>query len=100
MQTEKKQVHWRAHAVLIVVLVAMIYPMVWLVGASFKPENQIFSTMNPFPLAFTIANYVTGWTATGNSFTVYLANSLTVSLCTCGRCSLEAFTFDARRCSI
>src|SRR5689334_2815145 len=97
MRTRKKQVHWRAHAVLIVVLVAMIYPMVWLVGASFKPENQIFSTMNPFPFAFTIANYVTGWTATGNSFTLYLANSLTVSLCTVvadvASCSVAAYAF-------
>ncbi|MET9633325.1 carbohydrate ABC transporter permease [Lentzea sp. NPDC006480] len=97
MRTEKKQVHWRAHAVLIVVLVAMIYPMVWLVGASFKPENQIFSTMNPFPFAFTIANYLSGWTATGNSFTVYLANSLTVSLCTVianvASCSVAAYAF-------
>jgi multiple sugar transport system permease protein len=97
MQTKKKQVHWRAHAVLIVVLVAMIYPMVWLVGASFKPENQIFSTMNPLPLSFTIANYVSGWTATGNSFTLYLANSLTVSLSTVvanvAACSVAAYAF-------
>ena len=92
-----KKSHWRAHAVLIVVLVAMIYPMVWLVGASFKPENQIFSTMNPLPLAFTLANYISGWTATGTSFTVYLGNSLTVSLCTVianvASCSVAAYAF-------
>jgi multiple sugar transport system permease protein len=96
MQTRKKS-HWRAHAVLLVVLVAMIYPMVWLVGASFKPENQIFTTMNPLPLAFTVANYVTGWTATGTSFTVYLSNSLTISLCTVvanvASCSVAAYAF-------
>jgi multiple sugar transport system permease protein len=96
MQTRKKS-HWRAHAVLLVVLVAMIYPMVWLVGASFKPENQIFTTMNPLPLAFTFANYVTGWTATGTSFTVYLSNSLTISLCTVvanvASCSVAAYAF-------
>src|SRR5688572_25362554 len=97
MQTKKKTSHWRAHAVLLVVLVAMIYPMVWLVGASFKPENQIFSTMNPLPLTFTIANYVSGWTATGTSFTVYLSNSLTVSLVTVvanvASCSVAAYAF-------
>jgi multiple sugar transport system permease protein len=97
MRTRTAGTHWRAHLLLLIVLVAMIYPMVWLVGASFKPENQIFSTMNPLPLAFTIANYVTGWTATGNSFTVYLANSLTVSLCTVianvASCSVAAYAF-------
>jgi multiple sugar transport system permease protein len=89
--------HWRAHAVLLIVLVVMIYPMVWLLGASFKPENQIFTTMNPLPFAFTIANYVTGWTATGTSFTVYLANSLTVSITTVianvASCSVAAYAF-------
>ncbi|MGW6929221.1 carbohydrate ABC transporter permease [Lentzea sp. NPDC054927] len=89
--------HWRAHALLLLVLVAMIYPMVWLVGASFKPENQIFTTMNPLPLAFTFANYVNGWTATGTSFTVYLSNSLTVSICTVianvASCSVAAYAF-------
>lgn len=96
MRTRKKT-HWRAHALLLVVLVAMIYPMVWLVGASFKPENQIFTTMNPLPLAFTIANYVNGWTATGTSFTVYLSNSLAVSLVTVvanvASCSVAAYAF-------
>lgn len=96
MRTKKKS-QWRAHAVLLVVLVAMIYPMVWLVGASFKPENQIFSTMNPLPFAFTFANYVSGWTATGTSFTVYLSNSLTVSLVTVvanvASCSVAAYAF-------
>jgi multiple sugar transport system permease protein len=95
MRTRKN--HWRAHLVLLLVLLAMIYPMVWLVGASFKPENQIFTTMNPLPFAFTIANYVSGWTATGTSFTVYLANSLTVSLCTVvanvASCSVAAYAF-------
>ncbi|MDX3661718.1 carbohydrate ABC transporter permease [Streptomyces sp. ID05-26A] len=95
MRTRKN--HWRAHALLLLVLVAMIYPMVWLVGASFKPENQIFTTMNPLPLAVTFANYVSGWTATGTSFTTYLSNSLTVSICTVianvASCSVAAYAF-------
>lgn len=93
----RTKTHWRAHLLLLVVLVAMIYPMVWLVGASFKPENQIFTTMNPLPFAFTIGNYLNGWTATGTSFTVYLANSLTVSICTVvanvASCSVAAYAF-------
>ena len=97
MTRKRTASHWRAHAVLLLVLVVMIYPMVWLVGASFKPENQIFTTMNPLPLGFTIANYVSGWNATGTSFTVYLANSLTVSICTVianvASCSVAAYAF-------
>jgi multiple sugar transport system permease protein len=89
--------HWRAHTVLLVTLVAMIYPLVWLIGSSFKPENQIFTTVDPLPLHFTLGNYLSGWTATGTSFSVYLANSVTVSVCVVVgnliSCSLAAYAF-------
>jgi multiple sugar transport system permease protein len=93
----RRRYHWRAHILLLIVLVVMIYPLAWLVGSSFKPENQIFTTMNPFPSDFTFANYLSGWTATGSSFTVYLLNSLTVSACVVVgnlvSCSLAAYAF-------
>ncbi|MEV5713350.1 carbohydrate ABC transporter permease [Amycolatopsis mediterranei] len=89
--------HWRAHGVLLAAVVVMIYPLVWLVGASFKPENQIFSTLDPIPWHFTFDNYLGGWTATGTSFTVYLANSATIALCVVigniASCSLAAYAF-------
>jgi multiple sugar transport system permease protein len=93
----RRRIHWRAHTVLLVTLVAMIYPLVWLVGASFKPENQIFTTVSPLPLQLTFDNYLSGWTATGTSFSVYLANSVTVSVCVVignlVSCSLAAYAF-------
>ena len=89
--------HWRAHTVLLATVAVMIYPLVWLVGASFKPENQIFTTVSPLPLHPTFGNYLSGWTATGTSFGVYLANSVTVSLCVVVgnlvSCSLAAYAF-------
>jgi multiple sugar transport system permease protein len=93
----RRRIHWRAHTVLLVTLVAMIYPLVWLVGASFKPENQIFTTVSPLPLQLTFDNYLSGWTATGTSFSVYLANSVPVSVCVVignlVSCSLAAYAF-------
>ena len=95
--TPSARKHWRAHALLLVGVAVMIYPLVWLVGASFKPENQIFSTLDPFPWHFTLDNYLSGWTATGTSFTVYLANSAVVALCVVAgnviSCSLAAYAF-------
>ncbi len=89
--------HWRAHVVLLAAVVVMIYPLVWLVGASFKPENQIFSTLDPIPWHFTFENYLSGWTATGTSFTVYLTNSATIAICVVigniVSCSLAAYAF-------
>ncbi|MEU4251534.1 carbohydrate ABC transporter permease [Amycolatopsis sp. NPDC026612] len=89
--------HWRAHVVLLAAVVVMIYPLLWLVGASFKPENQIFSTLDPIPWHFTFENYLSGWTATGTSFTVYLTNSATIAICVVigniVSCSLAAYAF-------
>jgi multiple sugar transport system permease protein len=89
--------HWRAHTLLLLTVAVMIYPLVWLVGASFKPENQIFTTVNPFPFGFTFDNYVSGWTATSSPFSMYLANSLVVSACVVVgnliSCTLAAYAF-------
>ena len=79
-------------------LLVMVYPLIWLLGASFKPEDQIFSTWNPLPLhGFTLSNYTSGWNATGTSFTVYIANSLVISgLVVVGNlltCSAAAYAF-------
>ncbi|MEU5264111.1 carbohydrate ABC transporter permease [Amycolatopsis sp. NPDC021455] len=97
MAIKTTKYHWRAHAVLLAGVVVMIYPLVWLVGASFKPENQIFSTLNPIPWHFTFENYLSGWTATGTSFTVYLTNSATIAICVVigniASCSLAAYAF-------
>ena len=90
--------NWRTHLVLGLSLIVMVYPLLWLVGASFKPEDQIFSTFDPLPLhGFTLSNYTSGWTATGTSFTVYIVNSLVLSgLAVVGNlltCSAAAYAF-------
>ncbi|TDU02105.1 carbohydrate ABC transporter membrane protein 2 (CUT1 family) [Streptomyces sp. 846.5] len=89
--------HWRLHTILLTAVIVMIYPLIWMVGASFKPENQIFTTLNPLPLHFTLRGYTSGWTSTGTSFTVYLANSATVAIgAVLGNliaCSLAAYAF-------
>lgn len=90
--------NWRTHLVLGISLLVMVYPLIWLLGASFKPEDQIFSTWNPLPLhGFTLSNYTSGWNATGTSFTVYIANSLVISgLVVVGNlltCSAAAYAF-------
>jgi multiple sugar transport system permease protein len=88
---------WGAHLAIIAGVVVMLYPLVWMVGSSFKPENQIFTNLNPFPAHFTLHSYITGWNATGTSFTVYLANSAVVALgAVVGNvlsCALAAYAF-------
>ena len=55
------------HIGLIVGAVLMMYPVIWMLSASFKPENAIFSDPGLWPKQLTFQNYVSGWTALGTS---------------------------------
>jgi carbohydrate ABC transporter membrane protein 2, CUT1 family (TC 3.A.1.1.-) len=48
------------YLVLTVVGLIMIYPLLWMVGATFKENSEIFSTMNPIPLKATFEGYKNG----------------------------------------
>ena len=86
------------HVLLIAGAFCMLYPLLWMIGSSFKPDNEIFSQLNPIPHSLYLANYVRGWVlGTGTSFTTFYLNSAIV----CGgaiignllSCSLAAYAF-------
>ncbi len=55
----------------------MIYPILWMIVSSFKPNNMIFSDPGLFPKAVTIENYISGWKGyAGTTFGTFFANSL------------------------
>ena len=85
------------HALLILGAVGMLYPLLWMISSSFKPENRIFNELGLWPGTFDIANYVKGWTALRVSFAVFFGNSfLIAALAVVGNlaaCSLTAFAF-------
>lgn len=91
---------WRAvarHAVLILASICMIYPLLWMVGSSFKPETQIFTDPGALPTEFKLDSYIDGWNALRISFTTFYMNSfLIAALAVIGNlmaCSLTAFAF-------
>jgi multiple sugar transport system permease protein len=85
------------HGILILAAFAMLYPLLWMVGSSFKPENRIFSEPGLIPSTWDFSNYASGWTALRVSFTTFYANSFIISgLAVVGNliaCSLAAFAF-------
>lgn len=81
--------------------VAMLYPLLWMIGSSLKPESQIFSTSSIWPQTWTFTNYTLGWNGLGYSMTGFLVNSVVLCLlCVVGNlvsCSLAAFAFARLR---
>lgn len=79
----------------------MLYPLLWMVSSSFKPESEIFTNTGLIPQNVTLDNYLEGWTALPNSFTTFYINSAIVVLfAIVGNlltCSLAAFAFARLR---
>jgi len=80
------------------VAVLMLYPLVWLVGASFKSNAQIFSEVGFLPSSLDWSAYAKGWkTSTEYTFATYFANSFLITIpriaVTVVSCVLVAYGF-------
>ncbi|CAG0937247.1 L-arabinose transport system permease protein AraQ [Thermoflexales bacterium] len=86
------------HLFIIALGLLMIYPIVWMIVSSFKPNNMIFSDPGLIPKAVTIENYVSGWKGyAGTSFGRFFANSfLMCAVAIVGNlltCTMAAYAF-------
>lgn len=69
--------HLMTHLFIITLGLFMIYPVVWMMVSSFKPNNMIFSDPGLIPKAVTIENYISGWKGYANTtFGRFFSNSL------------------------
>jgi multiple sugar transport system permease protein len=89
------------HAVIIVAGIAMIYPLIWMIASSFKPDKLIFTEPGLWSSTWTLQNYVDGWNQIGLPFGLFLFNSLIISVaCVVGNlfsCTLAAYAFSRLR---
>lgn len=86
------------HVLILLVGLAMLYPVLWLLSSSFKPNQAIFTDTGLWSHSFTFDNYKNGWKGfQGVSFSRFFGNSALISiLCVLGNivtCSLAAYAF-------
>ena len=84
--------------VLLAVAVLMLYPLLWLVGASFKTNTEIFTEVGFWPSKFDFGAYAKGWkTSTEYTFATYFLNSFLITvpriIVTVISCVLVAYAF-------
>ena len=83
------------------VALLMLYPLIWMISASFKPEDLIFSNPGLFSPQWTLQNYSDGWNALDYPFTQFFVNSLIICLgAIVGNvlsCSMAAYAFARLR---
>ena len=85
-------------SLLLAVAVVMLYPLLWLIGASFKSNTEIFNEIGFWPSRFDFAAYAKGWkTSTEYSFATYFFNSFLITIpriiVTVISCVLVAYAF-------
>jgi multiple sugar transport system permease protein len=88
--------------VLLALLALVLYPLVWLLASSLKPQNEVASNLSLIPHAPTLHNYVEGWTGMKTvSFTRFFVNSTVIAvgvvLANCASCLVTAYAFARLR---
>lgn len=67
------------YAILLIVALIMLYPMIWMIGATFKSNAEIFSSIGFWPKSFDFTSYVKGWqTGTEFTFATYFVNTFKI----------------------
>lgn len=89
------------HVMLIGVSLLMIYPLIWLVISSLKPNDEIFRDLSIFTTDLTLENYTNGWNDLQAPFGVFLLNSSIIAFgAIVGNlisCSMAAYAFARLR---
>ncbi|MFJ2959208.1 carbohydrate ABC transporter permease [Streptomyces sp. NBC_00669] len=93
---------WLPHTVALIALLALLYPLLWLLVTSVKPADEVVTSVNLWPSHFEWSNYSTALDGvSGVSVTRLLGNSLLISLgAVVGNvmsCSLAAYAFARLR---
>ncbi|HUK07819.1 MAG TPA: carbohydrate ABC transporter permease [Stellaceae bacterium] len=68
------------HAALCIASIAMLYPLLWMLASSFRPESEIFGSASLWPSSFSVDSYRRGWSGLQVGFGRFFLNSLIVSL--------------------
>ncbi|KKX27580.1 carbohydrate ABC transporter permease [Rhizobium sp. LC145] len=89
------------HGALILFSLAMLYPILWMISGSLRPQEELFGSSSLIPSSVDLGGYIRGWTGLRVSFGQFFWNSLFIAvLATIGNvvgCSLAAFAFARLR---
>ena len=89
---------WPRYLALGIVALVMLYPLLWLVGATFKTNAEIFTEIGFWPSRWSLDAYAKGWkTSTEYTFATYFLNSFLITIpriaVTVVSCVLVAYAF-------
>ena len=75
-----KSSQWVRFLVLCAMTVVMLYPLAWIVSASFKENTEIFNSMSLIPDNFSLDAFVEGWKGSGQYTFIIVVPSVIFTL--------------------
>ncbi|MGA2774948.1 MAG: carbohydrate ABC transporter permease [Candidatus Omnitrophota bacterium] len=98
-KTKKFTLNLLIHLFLISVAVTCLYPLLWMVSASFKTQDVIFQDISLIPRHFHFENYVNAWRegGFGRNFLNSIVYTVSVVFCIVIVASLAAYAFSRFR---
>jgi len=96
-RTRRRIVSITAHVLLVGASILMLYPLLWMLAATFRPESEIFTSSSLLPSSIDFGSYVRGWNGLRVSFGTFFLNSFVIAILSVAgnifACSLAAFAF-------
>jgi len=106
-QTPSTAMNIATHGGLICVVVATLFPVLWVIKMAFRPSQTFATGLNPFPTTFSVANFTDlfaepfFWEQLGNSFIVAGVTTVAgVFLACTSAYALSRFRFPGRRAAL
>lgn len=98
LRRQERRSAFLRYSVLLIFGLIMLYPLIWLIGASFKTNSEIFSSPSFWPKNPTLDGYISGWeTSTPYTFARFFLNSALIiipkTIGTAISCVLVAYGF-------
>ena len=68
------------HVIVLVIGFFMLYPLLWMILGSFRPESELFGSLSLLPRQWTLDNFIRGWNYNNvTTFTVFFRNSVIIA---------------------
>ena len=80
---KRNSVSWVTYTVVLLIGLAMLYPIIWMFFATFKSNAEIFGSVKLLPSSFSFQSYNDGWLVNSKiTYTTFFKNSFVMTIIT------------------
>lgn len=80
---KRNSVSWVTYTVVLLIGLAMLYPIIWMFFATFKSNAEIFGSVKLLPSSFSFQSYIDGWLVNSKiTYTTFFKNSFVMTIIT------------------